>query len=944
MKEGRIEEYDALFNPGGNPFHLMVFTETWFTNDTKDTYKFNHFVPEHLIRPIDNNFDFKTKGGGVSIFIKEGISYKRRDDLTILSNIAECMFIEISHGGIKYLIGGIYRIPNTSVTDFCAVINNVLEPLNRSHEIILLGDFNVCLLQNNNNSNVLKNTMQSNNLFPVILSPTRVATIEKPNGDYETTEKLIDNIFLNTQNSSNSGLIEISISDHYPIFLSLHNRNVSFSENTTIKYRDINDYTIQQFIAALSNNNEIKNLSSQTNAESAFSKFLVIFNELYEKFFPIKTQKITRKGLSKPWITLQIIKRIKIRENLAKLYKRQRITRKTFTDFRNKLNKQICEAKEKYYQNKFKENEGNVKKTWQIINNVIKTKSKNTQEIIINEGNIELPKNHVPDKFINYFTSIADRLISNLPQTNSNASSYLRNRTENSFFMYPIVKKEIEYAINDLKNNGRGIHTISSSVLKHSKSIIADILAFIFNLCVTQGYFPKELKIGCLTPIFKSGSKNDVSNYRPVCSLSPFSKIFEKVIHNRMIAFIEKNNILSETQFGFRKGLSTEAALTQFIDEIHKGLNDRQYTAAVFMDLSKAFDVLDHEILKLKLEHYGFRGIILDFLLSFIKERKYFVSVNGFKSIIKSVTNGVPQGSTLGPLLFLLYVNDMKYSSNLLRFTQFADDTTTTYRGFDLDIVKQIVEKEIKKVLIWLTANKLIINIQKTHTMLFTNKRGNNTLHITVQNTELEQKDSCKFLGIFIDKDLNWKTHIDYIANKVSKIVALLGRLKHTFPKSILKNLYLSLLLPYLNYGNVIWASADKTNLNSLVILQKKAIRIICKVKYFDHTEPLFKSLEILHLSNIYKLNCLLFIYKLFNTNMYIEIKRRVFRNSDFHNHITRNRSQYRLPRTRLKCIRQSCLHVGLTLWNNVDKDISDSKTIYNFKRQIKKQLLEGKL
>ena len=157
--------------------------------------------------------------------------------------------------------------------------------------------------------------------------------------------------------------------------------------------------------------------------------------------------------------------------------------------------------------------------------------------------------------------------------------------------------------------------------------------------------------------------------------------------------------------------------------------------------------------------------------------------------------------------------------------------------------------------------------------MLFTNKRGNNTLHITVQNTELEQKDSCKFLGIFIDKDLNWKTHIDYIANEISKIVALLGRLKHTFPKSILKNLYLSLLLPYLNYGNVIWASADKTNLNSLVILQKKAIRIICKVKYFDHTEPLFKSLEILHLNNIYKLNCLLFIYKLVNTNMYIEMK-----------------------------------------------------------------------
>ena len=944
MKEGRIEEYDILFNPNGNPFHVMVFTETWLTSNTKDACKFNNFEPEHLLRPIDYNFDFKTKGGGVSIFIKEGITYKRRDDLTILSNIAECLFIEITINSKKYLIGGIYHIPNTSVRDFCSAINNVLEPLNRSHEIILLGDFNVCLLQNNNNSNVLSSTMQSNNLFPVILSPTRVATIQKPNGEYETTEKLIDNIFINTQNSSHSGLIEISITDHYPIFLSLQNQDMSFSDkHTTIQYRDINDKTIQHFITALSNNVEIINLSNNTNAESAFSKFLIIFTELYEHFFPIITQKLTRKGVFKPWITLQIIKRIKIRENLAKLYKRQRITRKTFTDFRNKLNKQICEAKEKFYQNKFKENEGNVKKTWEIINNVIKNKSKITQEIIINEGNRELPSNEVPNKFINYFTSIADLLISNIPQTNINASSYLTNRTENSFFMYPIVKKEIECAINDLKNNGRGVNKISASVFKQGKSIISDILAYIFNLCVTQGYFPIELKTGCLTPIFKSGSKKDVSNYRPVCSLSPFSKIFERVTYNRMIDFIEKNNILSNTQFGFRKGLSTEAAIIHFIDEIHKGLNDRQYTAAVFMDLSKAFDVLDHNILKLKLEHYGFRGLFLDFLLSFLKERKYFVSVNGLKSNTKTVTNGVPQGSTLGPLLFLLYINDMNNSSNLLRFTQFADDTTATYRGFDLDVVKQTLENEINKVLIWLSANKLIINIKKTHTMLFTNKRGNNILNISVQNTELEHKDSCKFLGIFIDKDLSWKTHVSYITSKISKIIALLGRLKHTFPKTVLKNLYLSLLLPHLNYGNVIWASADKTCLNGLIILQKKAIRIISKAKYFAHTEPLFITLELLTLDKMYKLNCLLFIYKLLNTNMYIEMKRKVFRNSEFHNYVTRNRTQYRLPRTRLKCIKQSCLYAGLSLWNDIGKEITDSKTIYNFKRQIKKQLMEGK-
>ena len=158
-----------------------------------------------------------------------------------------------------------------------------------------------------------------------------------------------------------------------------------------------------------------------------------------------------------------------------------------------------------------------------------------------------------------------------------------------------------------------------------------------------------------------------------------------------------------------------------------------------------------------------------------------------------------------------------------------------------------------------------------------------------------------------------------------------------------MKNLYLSLLLPHLNYGNVIWASADKTCLNGLIILQKKAIRIISKAKYFAHTEPLFITLELLTLDKMYKLNCLLFIYKLLNTNMYIEMKRKVFRNSEFHNYVTRNRTQFRLPRTRLKCIKQSCLYAGLSLWNDIGKEITDSKTIYNFKRQIKKQLMEGK-
>ena len=289
-----------------------------------------------------------------------------------------------------------------------------------------------------------------------------------------------------------------------------------------------------------------------------------------------------------------------------------------------------------------------------------------------------------------------------------------------------------------------------------------------------------------------------------------------------MIEFVDQNSILSPNQFGFRKGLSTESAIIQFIDNVHKGLNKRHHTVAVFMDLSKAFDVLSHNILFKKLEHYGFRGKFLDLLMSFISNRKYFVSANGFISDTKTVNIGVPQGSTLGPLLFLLYINNMCNSSSILNFTQFADDTTMTHSGPNLEVLTNEIEKELEKVLDWLLANKLIINLTKTHTMLFTNKRVERKITIKAHNTNLEQKSECKFLGIIVDENITWKSHINHISSKISKTLAILRLLKYTFPKHILKTLYMSLIQPYLNYCNVIWGAADKTTIEPLSILQKK--------------------------------------------------------------------------------------------------------------------------
>ena len=717
-----------------------------------------------------------------------------------------------------------------------------------------------------------------------------------------------------------------------------------------IKYRLINDETLRKFKYALDNSQELKEIFSINSGQIAFSKFYVLFNKLYNQYFPIKTLKLTRKGIYKPWITLSLISRIKIRDNLKKLANRHIIHINIYKDFRNKLTTELRNAKAEYFTYKFNETQGDMKETWRTINNVIKP-SCNSNNIKIICNNASVDDDEIPNAFVEYFTSIAQKLTTQLPDSPNTVSHYLKDRINESFFMSPVTSNEVSNAISDLKNNGKGANTISSITLKNNKLTLSEILAHIFNNCISDGYFPVELKDGCITPIYKGGQKTELNNYRPVCSLLPFSKIFERILYDRMITYIDKHNILSKNQFGFRKGLSTENAVINFIDKIYTGLEKRQHTAAIFMDLSKAFDVLDHQILAKKLEHYGFRGKFLELILNFVSNRNYFVNVNGMKSESRIVNIGVPQGSTLGPLLFLLYINDMCNSSSEFDFTLFADDTTLSMSGDKLDLLTQKINTELAKVLDWLIVNKLIINLTKTNSMLFLNKRDERILRIEAHDTVLEQKSECKFLGIIIDDDISWKAHINHISNKISKTIALLRYLRYTFPKHILKTLYMTLIYPYFNYCNIIWGAADLTVIEPLNLLHKKVIRIINRAKYLDNTEPLFISMNLLRLTELYKLNCILFIYKCQYSNLFIHFKNRMIRGADIHDYNTRLKLDFRLPENTLKRTRQSFFYKGIDLWNKLSTEMIIYKhnvlfkiNLLIFKRLIKSKLISKEL
>ena len=942
LSETRKDQIDIMLDTINNPFHILAFTETWLKLENCGTIVFDDYEHIYRIRPLDNIFDMKESGGGLSIFIKTHMQYKVREDLTVMLPFIETLFIEVPHNGKTYLIGVIYRIPGTNIELFNDKINSLIEPIRNNYEIVLDGDFNICLLRENNHTQAFRNCMQANSLFPTILEATRVASVSR-NGNNYITQTLIDNIFINDKLNHKSGLIYSSITDHYPIFLSICNESLNFQDNSKlIHYRLIDDDRIKNFKSALQDS-FLDSILAINNASEAFSKFYLLFNELYNKHFPIVSKVITKKAILHPWISDCLVRRIKIKENLCKLSVKGIIDKDIYTRFRNKLTAAIRKAKAKHYDREFVKCEGDIKKTWKIINDTLKNNIKNSN-IILQEDEYTIEMSETPNKFNNYFYNTPQELVSNIPTVDSNFNTYIKNRISNTFYMSNITYKEIDDAIEGLKLNGGGVDKLSTSILKEIKSVITIPLIHIFNLCLNQGYFPSELKIGCITPIFKKGEKSNISNYRPVCSLSPFSKIFERIVYNKMVDFINKYNIFADTQYGFRKKKSTEAALLDFTNCIHEGLTKKLNIGTVFMDLSKAFDVINHSILETKLEHYGFRGIFLKFMMSFIKERQYFVSVNGLKSDINTVNIGVPQGSTLGPLLFLLYINDMKNCSKILKFIQFADDTTLLFSSNNIAHLRNTLETEANKVFIWLAANKLIINLTKTYSMLFTNKHGNLKLPLQIQNINIEEKSEFSFLGVIIDNKLTWKHHIQHITNKVSKSIAILRLLRHKFPKHILKTIYMSLIFSYINYCNLIWGSACKTILDTLYILQKKAIRIVNNSEYLAHTDPIFKSLGIPNIYQVFKLNCLLFAYKFLKTTQYPDFKKKIQKSSLIHSYKTRTNDLFRPPTERLELCKRSYLYQSVTLWNAVSVDIKRNNCIITFKKKVKALIMENKL
>ena len=497
--------------------------------------------------------------------------------------------------------------------------------------------------------------------------------------------------------------------------------------------------------------------------------------------------------------------------------------------------------------------------------------------------------------------------------------------------------QEINKIIDKLKNCAVGWDNLPAIIFKENKNILSCILTHIVNLSLEQGSFPSELKIANIIPIFKAGETEIIGNYRPVSLLSTVSKVFERAFFTRLSFFIKQQKILYSLQFGFREGHSTDMAIIKLLDNIIESLDRGDYAATIFLDFSKAFDTVNHEILLLKLNHYGIRGIANNWVKSYLESRKQYCTFGGEKSSKTTITCGVPQGSILGPLLFLLYINDLGPIFKHFTTVLFADDSNLIVKGNSLKKIEEKINSDIPALTNWLETNRLSLNLKKTHIMIFGNTRRKNdsTLNISIQGTKLDIVQHTKFLGIILDSALSWKNHIIYLSQKISKSLGILAKARKLLNVDTLRQLYFSFLFPYLSYANIIWGNAADCHLQIIFKLQKRAIRIIHNIKRRNSTKLSFQQLKLLRLPELYKYSALIFLYKFKNDLLPTIFKNFYAENRQFHEHNTRASQNLRIPLTKTNLAASFIKKTGVTILDEYAKKISFNTKIGGFKTTI---------
>lgn len=677
---------------------------------------------------------------------------------------------------------------------------------------------------------------------------------------------------------------------------------------------------------------------------SDFDTFHRLLMQKLEEKTVTKNVLVSRSKNNQPWFNAELKKFKKSVKKFYRLktkYPTNTIYATEYIKFRTLLNETVKGVKSNYYSNLFNQNIQNPTKLWRLTNQLVSnnfTNDKPNTISIESEGLLVHNEWDVANLLNSHFTSVFTKIKSETKCQTSSRNPSTECKTRNRLKIFSETNPhEVLLVIKNLPNNcSPGYDKVPASFLKLNGQFFSELLSKTANNVFLTGNFPATLKHSIVTPIFKKGNPKDPTNYRPISVLSVFSKVLEILIKNRILKFLLDNKLISKKQFGFLSKKSTTAAAASLVDKLVKSLNSKLKTSCLFLDLVKAFDSLDYNILNKILQSYGFEDLALKVIMNFLTDRTQSVKVNSKIGSPRKVHGGLPQGSCL-VILFLIYVNDFFDLPLKGTLQLFCDDATISYEAEDYQTLQTYMQTDLQQIINFLKSRNLLLNTDKTKFIIFLTKNSS-TLGtfdtVSFENHSVEMVKNHEYLGLCLDSKLSFQEHITKVIRKTSPFVGMLNRLKQTLPTSMLWQIYYSHIHSHFTYLLPVWASASENKLIALQRIQNKAIKNILKLPHLTSSSSLYSS-ERLPFTKLRIYESILFIYKIVHNLTIVDYE--ITRNISITNRVTRQSNILRPPNYVLSLAQNSAFCRGIKLYNNfISKTDIESNSLDQVKSKIK--------